>query len=70
MSSKFPNITDKLEKQITVAISKIKHGKSTPKETNIGKLLSHLKKVDEPLYDKFMAEYKIVFEQWKKNQEK
>lgn len=69
MNRKLPGITDKLEKQITVAISKIKHGKSTPKETNIGKLLSQIKKLDEPLYDKFIAEYKIVFEQWKKGQE-
>lgn len=57
-----------LEKKITVAISQIRKGTITPKDSNIGNLFKYLKPYDESLHEKLMAEYKIVFEEWKKRQ--
>ena len=38
----------------------IKNGKITPAESGIGKFINLMKSIDEPLYDKLMAEYKTI----------
>lgn len=50
----------KLEKEIRVRMIQIKNGKITPAESGIGKFINLLKSIDEPLYDKLMAEYKTI----------
>jgi hypothetical protein len=55
-----------LEKKITVAMSGIKKGTTTPAESKIGTLFMRLKPLDEALYEKLMNEYKPVFANWKK----
>lgn len=50
----------KLEKEIRVKMIQIKNGKITPAESGIGKFINLLKSIDEPLYDKLMAEYKTI----------
>jgi hypothetical protein len=56
-----------LERKITVAISKIKKGQITPADSNAGTFFKYLKPLDEPLYEKLMAEYKIALATYKKN---
>jgi hypothetical protein len=55
-----------LEKKIKGAISKIKKGEK-PADTNAGTFFKYLKPLDEPLYEKLMAEYKVALEIYKKN---
>lgn len=50
----------KLEKEIKVRMIQIKNGKITPAESGIGKFINLMKSIDEPLYDKLMAEYKTI----------
>lgn len=50
----------KLEKEIRVRMIQIKNGKITPAESGIGKFFNLMKSIDEPLYDKLMAEYKTI----------
>lgn len=50
----------KLEKEIRVKMIQIKNGKITPAESGIGKFINLMKSIDEPLYDKLMAEYKTI----------
>lgn len=50
----------KLEKEIRVRMIQIKNGKITPAESGIGKFINLMKSIDEPLYDKLMAEYKTI----------
>lgn len=50
----------KLEKEIRVRMIQIKNGKITPAESGIGKFINLMKSIDEPLYDKLMAEYKQI----------
>ncbi len=50
----------KLEKEIKSKMIQIKNNKITPAESGIGKLINLMKKLDEPLFDKLMSEYKII----------
>lgn len=55
----------KLEKEIRAKMLQIKTGKTTPKDSGIGKLINLMKAFDEPLFDKLMAEYKKILENLK-----
>lgn len=50
----------RLEKEIRGKFLQLKLKKVTPAESGIGKLLNLMKVFDEPLYDKMLAEYKII----------
>lgn len=50
----------RLEKEILGKMISIKNGKMTPKESNIGKLFTILKKVDEVSYEKAIGDYKKI----------
>ncbi len=50
----------KLEKEIRSKMIQIKNKKITPAESGIGKLINLTKKMDEPLFDKLMSEYKKI----------
>ena len=56
-----------LERKITVAISKIKKGTTTPAESKAGTFFKYLKPLDEALYEKLMSEYKSALAIYKKN---
>ncbi len=56
---------DSLEKQIRGRMLSIKTKQITPAESRIGYLFKTLKEIDEPLYDKLLAEYKIVLQNLK-----
>jgi hypothetical protein len=53
----------KLEKEIKSRMIQIKNKKITPAESGIGKLINFAKKLDEPLFDKLMSEYKKILSQ-------
>lgn len=55
----------KLEKEIRGKMLSIKLGKLLPKDSGIGKLINLLKGIDEPLYEKIMAEYKDILKNLK-----
>lgn len=55
----------KLEKEIRGKMLSIKLGKLLPKDSGIGKLINLLKELDEPLYEKIMAEYKDILKNLK-----
>lgn len=55
----------KLEKEIRGKMLSIKLGKLLPKDSGIGKLINLLKGLDEPLYEKIMAEYKDILKNLK-----
>lgn len=48
----------KLEKEIRAKMMQIRSGKTTPKDSGIGKLINLMKSFDEPLHGKIMNEYK------------
>ena len=50
----------KLERQINSKMNQIKLGKTTPKDSGIGRLINLMKELDEPLYDKILIEYKEI----------
>jgi hypothetical protein len=50
----------KLEKEIRSKMIQIKNKKITPAESGIGKLINLTKKLDEPLFDKLMFDYKKI----------
>jgi hypothetical protein len=50
----------KLEKEIRSKMIQIKNKKITPAESGIGKLINLTKKLDEPMFDKLMSEYKKI----------
>jgi hypothetical protein len=56
----------KLEKDIIAKKLAIRSRKETPASSGIGKLINLMKKLDEPLYDKLMKEYKELLEEIKK----
>lgn len=58
---------DDLERKIKAKMTQIKQNNLTPKESGIGQLFKYLKPLDEALHEKLITEYKVVFEQWKKN---
>lgn len=51
-----------LERKIISLIGKIRRNEITKQESGIAKLLNILKKVDEPLYEKYIKEYKSLNE--------
>ena len=51
-----------LERKIISLIGQIKRNEISKKDSGIAKLLNILKKVDEPLYDKYISEYKSLNE--------
>ena len=51
---------EKLEVRIRGLFKKIQDKKTTPAESGIGVLFTHLKKMDEPSYEKHLAEYKLI----------
>jgi hypothetical protein len=61
------DLINKLEKKVIGLMNKIKNNEITPAESKIGKPLNLLKDLDLPLYEKLLAEYKIVLENYKKN---
>jgi hypothetical protein len=61
------DLINKLEKKVIGLMRKIKNNEITPAESKIGKPLNLLKDLDLPLYEKLLAEYKIVLENYKKN---
>lgn len=48
----------KLEKEIRAKMMQIRSGKTTPKDSGIGKLINLMKSFDEPLHTQIMNEYK------------
>jgi len=50
----------KLEREIKVKMNQIKLGKTTPKDSGIGRMINLMKDLDEPLYDKILVEYKEI----------
>ena len=58
---------EQLEKSIIGAILKIKSGKVTPNESNVGRLLDRMKGIDEPAYESLLARYTQAFNEWKKH---
>ena len=48
----------KLEKEIRAKMMQIRCGKTTPKDSGIGKLINLMKSFDEPLHGQIMNEYK------------
>ena len=48
----------KLEKEIRSKMMQIRSGKTTPKDSGIGKLINLMKSFDEPLHGQIMNEYK------------
>lgn len=59
-----------IEKRIKTAIENIRNGTTSPVLSGIGKLFAYLKGLDEASYGTLFAEYKPVFEEWKKQQKK
>lgn len=55
----------KLEKRIQGKMNKIKSREVTPKDSEIGKDLNLLKRLDEPSYEKMMETYKEVLREYK-----
>ena len=55
----------KLEKRIEGKMLKIKNGDLTPKNSEIGKDLNLLKRIDEPSYDELMSQYKLILNERK-----
>lgn len=55
----------KLEKRIEGKMIKIKNREVSPKDSEIGKDLNLLKRLDEPSYDKMMVTYKEVLREYK-----
>ncbi len=47
-----------LEKEIRAKMMQIRSGKTTPKDSGIGKLINLMKSFDEPLHGQIMNEYK------------
>jgi len=56
---------ENLEKQIRGRMMSIKTKQITPAESRIGYLFKMLKEIDEPLFEKLLAEYKIVLQNLK-----
>ena len=50
----------KLEKRIEAKMLKIKNKEITPKDSEIGKDLNLLKRLDEPSYENMISDYKKV----------
>jgi hypothetical protein len=51
---------NRLEKEIYSKMRQIKSGTLLPKDSGIGKMINLMKSLDEPLYEKILAEYKSV----------
>lgn len=64
---KTEDLINTLEKKVIGLMGKIKNNEITPAESKIGRSLNPLKELDLPLYEKLLAEYKIVLENYKKN---
>jgi len=54
------NNIEKLERRIRIKINKISNQELSPKDSEIGKDLNLLKRLDEPSYDNLLEKYKIV----------
>ena len=50
----------KLEALIKGKMGGIKNKTLTPCDSGIGKLMNMMKALDEPLYEKMLAEYKVI----------
>jgi hypothetical protein len=51
---------NKLEKEIRAKMMQIRSGKTTAKDSGIGKLINLMKSFDEPLHGQIMNEYKQI----------
>jgi len=57
---------NRLEREIRGKMIQIKSRKVTPKDSEIARLINLMKSFDEPLFDKIMADYKVILADLKK----